>query len=211
MKNPWVVLGVLAVVLIGGSFVYSSYITSSSNEGVELIKHLKGNAEAVIVIEEFSDFQCPACQAFQPVLNQVLDDFGDQVALHYRHFPLPFHNLAEPAARAAEAAGQQGQFFAFHDKLFENQRAWSSSPNPMLQFVKYAEELGLDIELFKQHMRSSVLRDQVRSDMNDGRERGVNGTPTFFLNGQRMTFSTYEDFYNAIAAAINPAVRFDLQ
>jgi protein-disulfide isomerase len=211
MKNPWIVLGILAVVLIGGSFFYSSYVASSSNEGVEVTKHLKGNAEAAVVIEEFSDFQCPACQAFQPVLSQVLEDFGDQVVLHYRHFPLPFHNVAEPAARAAEAAGQQGQFFAFHDKLFENQRTWSTSPNPMLQFIKYAEELGLDISLFKQHMRSSVLRDQVRNDMREGRERGVNGTPTFFLNGQRMTFSTYEEFYNAIAAAINPAVSFDLQ
>ncbi len=175
------------------------------------MKHVKGNPEAVVILEEFSDFQCPACKAFQPILVQLLDEFPDEVALHYRHFPLPFHTAAEPAARAAEAAGQQGQFFAFHDLLFENQEAWSRSPNPMLNFSQYAEELGLDMALFRQHMRSSVLRDQVRDDMRVGRERGVSGTPTFFLNGQRMSFSTYEEFYDQIMAALNPPVTFELQ
>lgn len=218
MKNAWVIIGIIAVALIGGSVVYSNNVAKTNNEGVSFTPHVKGNAEATVTLVEFSDFQCPACQSFQPILTQVLEEFGDRIAFEYKHFPLPIHALAEPAARAAEAAGQQDAFFAYHDKLFENQKTWSTSPNPTALFIGYAQELGLDVDTFRRHYNASVVRDKVKAEGSEARELGFTGTPTFLLNGQRMQITTFEDFYNQIKAAVEgttvpgtaPAVQFGI-
>jgi protein-disulfide isomerase len=206
MKNPWVIIGIITVVLIGGAVWYSSHSVTQSNEGVVAgTKHIKGSPEATVQLVEYSDFQCPACAAFQPVINDVLETFGDQMSFEYKHFPLTaIHPVAEPAARAAEAAGQQGKFFEFHDKLFENQETWSRSPNPTAFFMRYAEEVGIDVNQFRRQLRSSILRDEVRADATEARSLELTGTPTFFLNGQRMQIETYQDFFDQIARAIDP-------
>ena len=208
MKNPWVAIIALVVVLIGGSVWYSNSIGERNNEGVELAPHIKGNPEAAVKLVEYSDFQCPACAAFQPYVNEILDVYGEAISFEYKHFPLPMHPMAEPAARAAEAAGVQGAFFPYSDKLFENQDAWSKSPNPNAFFIKYAEELGLDVDMFKRHMNATLVRDAVKAGGQEARERGLTGTPTFFLNGEKMTIQSYEDFRGLIEAAINPSVNF---
>lgn len=211
MKNPWIIGGVVIVALIGLAVWYANSVSATYNVGVEVKTHVKGNPDAAVVLVEYSDFQCPACAQFQPVVDEIVATYGDQLRFEYRHFPLlQIHPFAEPAARAAEAAGQQGKFFEFHDLLFINQTTWSQSGNPMPFFLQYAEELGLDMEQFTRQMRSSVLRDQVRAQFNEAREYGFTGTPSFLLNGQRMTFSTFEEFENQIRTAINPAVDFTL-
>lgn len=211
MKNPWIALGVLVVILIGGSVWYSSTVGGEYNEGVDISKsHIKGGVDATVTLVEYSDFQCPACAAAQPVVKDVLNEFGDQINFEYKHFPLPMHGMAMPAARAAEAAGQQGKFFEFHDMLFENQKTWSNSPNPSALFVQYAEELGLDVQKFRQHLKSSLLLDRIESDKKEGNDLGINSTPTFFLNGEKMNITSYNDFYEQIAHAINPDIKFDL-
>lgn len=204
MKNPWTIIAVIAVVLIGGSIWYSGTVAEKNNEGITFAPHIKGNPEATVTLAEYSDFQCPACASFHPVVVDILEEFGDQIAFEYKHFPLPIHPLAEPAARAAEAAGQQGKFFEFHDLLFINQRAWANSPNPMIFFKDFATELELDVEQFERQYSASAIRDKVRADASEARTLGLTGTPTFFLNGERMVIATYEDFYNQIAAAVNP-------
>lgn len=206
MKNPWVVLGALTVVLIGGSIWYSSTVTEDNNVGIVVTEHIKGNPDATVVLTEFSDFQCPACGAFHPVIQDLLANYGDHVRFEYKHFPLPIHTLAQAAARAAEAAGQQGKFFEYHDVLFEKQSEWSISPNPNGAFVSYATALGLDEETFRRHFNSSVLRDRVRDDLNEARDRGLTGTPTFFLNGERMQFQTYQEFVEQVVSKIDPAL-----
>jgi len=204
LKNPWVVIGIIVVVLFGGSFWYAGSTADKNNEGITFEPHIKGNPEASVELVEYSDFQCPACATFQPVLEDVLSQFGDSIKFEYKHFPLPIHPLAEPAARAAEAAGQQGKFFEFHDMLFANQTSWSNSVNPAIQFVQYAEKLELDIETFKRHLNSSMVRERVKEGLTEARGLGLTGTPTFFLNGEKMVISTYEDFINQITAAVNP-------
>ena len=204
MKNPWIIIVVIVAVLIGGSIWYSGTVAEKNNEGITFVPHIKGNAEAQVTLTEYSDFECPACASFHPVVLDVMEEFGDQIAFEYKHFPLPIHPLAEPAARAAEAAGQQGKFFEFHDLLFINQRAWSNSPNPMIFFKDFATELELDVEQFERQYKASAIRDKVRADAAAARELGLTGTPTFFLNGERMVIQTYEDFYNQILAAVNP-------
>jgi protein-disulfide isomerase len=211
MKNPWVVIGIILVILIAGSVWYSSSAGNKYNEGVDAsITHIKGSSEAVITLVEYSDFQCPACATAQPVVKDILNEFGDNIKFEYKHFPLPMHPLAEPAARAAEAAGQQGKFFEFHDMLFEKQKNWSNSANPSAIFVQYAEELGLDAQKFRQHMNAPLLSDKIDENKKEGLELGITGTPTFFLNGEKMELTSFADFYEQIARAVNPDVKFDL-
>jgi protein-disulfide isomerase len=211
MKNPWVIVGIVGVVLFGGSIALTQMFgaggaSAVTEEGVTAITHVKGNPEAVVVLEEFSDFQCPACAAAQPVLADLMDTFGDSVRLEFRNFPLPSHSFAQVAAQAAAAAGQQGtdKFFEFHDILFERQSEWTSGMNPNQHFERYAAEIGLDVELFKQHQRSRTLRAQVLSDRSEGLEREVTGTPTFFLNGEKMQYTTYQEFFEQVGRAIDP-------
>lgn len=203
MKNPWVLIGAVAVVLIGASIWYSNYVGDQANEGISFEPHVLGNAEADVVLVEYSDFQCPACGQFAPIVKDVIDEYGEQLRFEYRHFPLTsIHPFAVPAARAAEAAGQQGEFFAMHDLLFENQSNWSNSGNPNAFFTQYAEEIGLDMDLFNQHMKASLITDKINDEFSEARERGFTGTPTFTLNGEQMVFNTFEEFITQIEAAI---------
>lgn len=204
MKNPWVIVGLITVILFGGAIWYSSLATEKNNEGVVVAEHVKGNPEAKVTLVEYSDFQCPACASFQPVLEEIMNQYGDKIRFEYKHFPLPIHPYAQQAAVAAEAAGQQGKFFEFHDMLFKNQQTWAGSVAPTTFFTQYAEELGLDVEQFKAQQKSTILRDHVRAQMSEGRELGITGTPTFYLNGEKMEMNTFEDFISQIAMAVDP-------
>ncbi len=205
MKNPWIIIGVIVAVLFGGAIWYSGTATEANNEGVEIIVNVKGNPAASVTLVEYSDLQCPACAAFQPVVSQLLEEYGESIRFEYKHFPLPIHSYAVQAAVAAEAAGQQDKFFEYHDLLFENQQTWASSRTPNTFFLQYASELELDMDLFRQHMNASMLRDKVKSELDEGRALAVTGTPTFFLNGQRMVFDTYAAFVAQVAAVVDPS------
>ena len=138
-------------------------------------------------------------------------EFGDKVKFEYKHYPLvQIHPFAEPAARAAEAAGQQGKFFEYADKLFAGQNEWTKSTNPTGFFKKYAEELELDLEKFAQHQKSGLLQDNIKANMLEARDLGLTGTPSFYLNGTKMEVSSYDDFKAKIAAAVNPQINFNL-
>ncbi len=203
--HVWKIIGVVAVLAVGASIVYSNSVSSRANDGVVFEAHIKGNTDAKVVLTEHSDFQCPACGQFFPVIQDLLAEHGDSIAFEYKHFPLiSIHPYAVPAAKAAEAAGQQGKFFEMHDKLFENQQIWSVGAAPQAFFNAYAEELGLDVGLFKTHMKSSLINDKIQAEFEEARELGLTSTPSFFLNGKRMSFQTYEDFVGQITAAVNP-------
>lgn len=202
----WKIIGVVAVVAIGASIVYSNSVSNKANEGITFEAHVKGNAESSVTLTEYSDFQCPACGQFFSIVDELMKERGEHIRFEYKHFPLTsIHPFAVPAAKAAEAAGQQGKFFEMHDKLFENQQVWSAGANPQTYFSSYAEEIGLDMALFKTHMKASVINDKIADEFKEARELGLTGTPSFFLNGERMQFSTYQDFMDQITSAINPA------
>lgn len=208
MKNPWIIIGLVTVVLFGGAIWYSSSVNEKNNEGVEIITHVKGNPDAAVTLVEYSDLQCPACASYYPVVKEVVEQYEDDIRFEYKHFPLPIHPYALQAGVAAEAAGQQGKFFEFHDMLFENQSAWSNSPTPNALFAQYAEELELDMDMFRRHTNSTLLRDKVRDEMAEGRALGVNSTPTFFLNGEQMNpqeFQTLAGFAEQVITAVDPA------
>ncbi|MBI5733946.1 MAG: DsbA family protein [Candidatus Kerfeldbacteria bacterium] len=141
-----------------------------------------GSNEAKVVIEEFSDFQCPACKAAQPLLKDIINTFGERIKLSYRHYPLvSIHTNAFRAALAVECANDQGKFWLYHDKLFSEQPALSRS-----DLLSYAAGLGLDSSQFTACLDSKAKTKIVRQDINEGDKRGVNSTPSFFLNGAKV-------------------------
>lgn len=204
MKKHLGKISILVVIAVfAGAFWYAGQAGERANEGVVLEPNVKGNPDAEVVLVKHSDFQCPACAAAAPVVDSILETYGDQVRFEYKHFPLvSIHPLAIPAARATEAAGQQGEFFAMHDLLFENQQAWSSAPNPTAIFISYAEQIGLDVPTFRRHMSASLIDDHVQAEFNVARELGLSSTPTFFLNGEQLTFQTYEELISQVEAAV---------
>jgi protein-disulfide isomerase len=159
--------------------------------------HVQGPADAPVTLLEYGDYQCPYCGAAHPIVKALQRHLGDNLRFAFRHFPLAtIHEYAEGAAEAAEAAGAQGKFWQMHDTLFENQ--------PVLDLeslVGYAEELGLDVERFATELENHVHAPRVREDFISGIRSGVNGTPTFFINGVRHEGSfDFETMLEAIQA-----------
>ena len=142
----------------------------------------KGPKTAPIEIVEFSDFQCPYCQRANPTVEQVLSTYGDRVHFVYRHFPLPSHPNARPAAEASQCAAEQGKFWPYHDKLF-------ASPSRLADtdLKQHAVELGLDATKFNSCVDTHKYKAQVDADARAGEEAGVNGTPAFFINGRVLS------------------------
>ena len=142
----------------------------------------KGSASAPIELIEFSDFQCPFCQRADPTVRQVLSTYGDRIRLVYRHYPLPNHPFARPAAEAAACAGEQDKFWPYHDRLFASP---SKLSDPDLK--QHAAELGLNAVQFNTCVDSHKLKAEVDADLKAGEEAGVNGTPAFFINGRMLS------------------------
>jgi protein-disulfide isomerase len=202
-KHFWKIVLLVVVVLMVGSVVLAKQVAKNANEGIELQEHVKGNETASVSLVEYSDFQCPACGQFHPVVKEIVETYGNNLRFEYKHFPLStIHPHAISAAIAAEAAGQQGKFFEMHDKLFENQKTWSAAPTPQVFFLQYAQELGLDVDLFKRHMRASILKEKVNTEFNEARDKGLTGTPSFYLNGTKMEFQTFQQFKEQVEAAL---------
>jgi protein-disulfide isomerase len=141
---------------------------------------IRGPADAPVTVLEYGDFECPYCGQAEPVLRELLRDFGD-VAYVWRHLPLnDVHPRAQQAAEAAEAAAQQGAFWEMHDLLLERQDALALD-----DLLGYAEELGLDVERFEEDLRTRVGAPRVAEDVDSADLSGVSGTPTFFVDGRR--------------------------
>lgn len=158
----------------------------------------KGPEEAKIYLVEFSDFQCPACREFQPVVDKLLDKYKGRIIFGYRHFPLPRHAFAFKAAEAAEAAGEQGKFWVMYTYLFAHQEQLSD------EFIKNSgKAIGLDQEKFQMALKKGKYSDKIRKDMSDGNKFGVNSTPTFFLNGKQLILTTFDDLDKAIEEVLN--------
>lgn len=144
--------------------------------------HIQGNANSELVIVEYGDYQCPYCGAAYPVLKELMKEFGNQVQFVFRNFPLSeMHQYARPAALAAEAANVQGKFWEMHDAIYENQQQLNEN-----LLTEIAEKLNLNMTQFKEDLQSSKLAEKVDSDFESGVISGVNGTPSFFVNGKKF-------------------------
>lgn len=155
---------------------------------------VKGPASAKVTIVEFSDFQCPFCGQVQPTIKQIFDTYQDKLKLVYRHFPLPFHENAEPAALASMCANEQGKFWEYHDKLFGSQDKLT-----ITDLKQYMASLGLDTEKFNTCLESKKYKSQIDKDVADGQVAGVSGTPAFFINGRLVAGAQpFENFKSII-------------
>ena len=158
---------------------------------------VKGSANAVITIVEFTDFECPSCARQHPVLERIVSEFGDRLRLVVRDFPLSQHTNARKAAEAAEAAREQGKYWEYAAVLFRNQSALGVD-----KLKQYATELGLDRARFDASLDSGKFAEKIQRDLVDGRKLGVNGTPTLYINGKRVSDNSYESLKSAIEAVL---------
>jgi protein-disulfide isomerase len=143
--------------------------------------HIQGPVDASVTLLEYGDYECPYCGAAYPIVKEVQDRMGDQLRFVFRNFPITTsHPHAEQAAEAAEAAGSQGRFWEMHDTLYENQRRLGDD-----DLRSYAARIGLDLESFERDVAEHVHAPRVREDFMSGVRSGVNGTPTFYINGVR--------------------------
>jgi protein-disulfide isomerase len=163
----------------------------------------RGPKDAGVVLVEYSDFQCPACGSFYPVVEDLNKELDGKILFVYRHFPLPQHPDALLAAEAAESAGLQGKFWEMHDMIFENQNEWSESGKAGGIFTGYAGTLGLDMARFNSDVSSSEVRDKIEIDLRGAIKANINSTPTFYLNGKKMEgFNSYDEFKNLVREAV---------
>jgi protein-disulfide isomerase len=143
--------------------------------------HPAGSDDAPLTLVEYGDYECPHCGAAHPIVQEIQRILGPNLRFVFRNFPLSqIHPHAQRSAEAAEAAAAQGEFWGMHDLLFENQDALEDT-----DLLRYAEALSLDRERFARELSSGVYADRVRRDFRSGVKSGVNGTPTFFINGAR--------------------------
>lgn len=200
------------VVFVAGTVVFMSVLASKNNTTAQFIggtvkaadntDWIKGAPlkDTKVTLIEYSDFQCPACGAYYPIVKQLSQEFKN-LSVVYRHFPLAQHANARPAAQAAEAAGQQGKFWEMHDLLFGNQNAWSDSNTAEQIFIAYAQSLELDMEKFKTDFNSAETKNKIEADYQSGASE-IDGTPTFFLNDKKIQNpQSYEDFRSIIQQA----------
>lgn len=212
-------LTVVSVIII---FVFlfivyaASNNTSSSSETVfpELTKtlatdHVKWGTNQKNILTEFSDFQCPACGSFHQILKtyeasgSAEAKVASKITFVYKNYPLEkIHKNARVAAYAAEAAGLQGKFFEMADMLFENQKVWAESKDINKTFLEYAKIIKLDIEKYEKDVTSSEVKKRVDDDLILGNQVGLNSTPTFYLNGKKLEFTTLDQFQKLLADAV---------
>ena len=181
--TKWIIAGLVIVVI--GFFI----LNLGGNRGSDAVvmEQFKGNPDASVVVTEYSDFQCPACAGTSVILEEAFMGYEDRVKIVFRHFPLvSIHPNAIPAARAAEAAGQQSKFWQMHDMLFEEQNNWANETRVYELFESYAEELGLNLEQFEADYNSRGIRAGINEQRAEAIDAGFNSTPTILINGNQI-------------------------
>ncbi|WP_406121665.1 DsbA family protein [Streptomyces canus] len=158
-----------------------------------------------LTLVEFLDFECESCGAYYPAVEQLRKEYGDRVTFVARYFPMPGHRNGELAARTVEAAARQGRFEEMYTKLFTTQQEWGESQDSKESvFRGYAKELALDMDRFDADLADPEVAGRVQDDQRDGLDLGVQGTPTFFLDGERITNpASYEAFKALIDARLS--------
>lgn len=201
MKNIPLLVGTILgtiILIIAVAFFFSGPVTPTGEATVadqaqllEGARHTFGPEDAQVTVVEFSDLQCPACKAAQPLVTQLKNNYGDSVQVVYRHFPLDsIHPNARLAAQASEVAAEEGKFWEYHDLLFAKQEEWSAIADKqelLNSFGEYAAQLQIDKASFLEKIESQEVAEKVAADAGLGTALQVSSTPTFFVNGQQTT------------------------
>lgn len=202
---------IISIVSVLGTFLLLFGVYKLINQPVQtdfpqtkqlkLTDHVKWSTEKKNLLVEYSDLQCPSCKGAHDFLKNIEAsgsadfDITKKVTFAFRYFPLyQIHDKANISAYAAEAAGIQGKFWEMADLLFTNQQTWGTSNNPKDFFLNYAEELKLNVDQFKKDSDSAEVKNRVAEDLKEAEQMGVNSTPTFFLNGQKVVVNSFDEF-----------------
>lgn len=183
---------ILAVIILGfiGVIVFNNF--SQKDQAVssaETSNHTRGNQQSPVEFIAYKDFECPPCAQFHPIEEQLYNNYKDKVKFTFKHFPIDtIHANTRAAHRAAEAAGLQGKFFEMQDLIYQNQEQWNTqaTTNPQPIFESYAQKLGLDLEKFKADVALDSTNKIINADISAGKQAGVSGTPSFFINGTQL-------------------------
>ena len=212
MSNRFVIIVIVVIGAFFGIFFASKNKSDNGNGGnnapAQTTNHVKGQNKAGVTLLEYGDFECPACKAYYPVVEQIVAKYEEDIQFQFKHFPLvQIHRHAFEGSRAAEAAGRQGKFFEMYALLYENQSAWSSLDNPLQTFVGYATQLQLDTAKFQTDYASGEINDIINADYQEAIKLGAKSTPTFVLNGKKLDKNpeSPEAFDKLIADAIAEA------
>lgn len=222
-----IIIGIAAVVLAGfgihailenkaaNTVDYSQYnlnsIISAEESFSGIADHVKGNADAPVLLFEYADFQCPGCSTINPYLNEILDEYGDKLGLVYRNYLLSYHQNGTAAASAAEAAGLQGYWQEYANMLFANQSIWEGASveergDMFVDLFRKVTNGAGDVDKFVSDMESQAVKKKIKFDMGAGDYIGVPGTPAVYLDGEKIDFSsanTKEKFQNLIREKID--------
>lgn len=206
-KVAWIIFGSIVVLVLGGLVVYSrlnnpaanvssidgNAIVAASEDNGQIADHTFGKTDSKVILIEYGDFQCPSCGGAHPQIKEVTEEYKDRVLFIFRNFPLTtIHPNARAASAAVEAAGLQGKYWEMHNLIFENQGDWNSLTGTARTdtFAEYAVSLDLDKDKFLVDIAASPINKKISFDQALGKKVGVDATPTFFLNGEKLDDAT---------------------
>lgn len=212
MSKRFLVVLLVCVLGLVGVFAATSKKDAASpdtnTKNSKLSNHVYGENAKKVTLVEYGDFQCPACGAFFPLIQELKQKYGKDIQFQFRHYPLSqIHQNARSSSRAAEAASRQGKFWEMHDILYEQQQTWQSSTSAPAIFETFAGQIGLNLAKYKTDFASANVNETINADYAEGTRLGVTSTPTFFLQGKKITDNprTIEDFSKLIDQAIKDA------
>lgn len=200
-KIKWIIFAAVAIGVLSWLVVISNgskidvknvdvnAIQSGNDQNGNIADHVYGKADSKVTLIEYADYQCPGCGSEHLKLKAILETYKDKIRFVFRNFPIPsLHANAKAAAGTAEAAGLQNKYWEMHDKIYENQSAWSnlSATERTTFFADYAKELGLDVNKFNTDIASQAISDKINYDKSLGDKAAVKGTPSFYLNGTSL-------------------------
>jgi protein-disulfide isomerase len=197
------IAGVVTLIVVLFAYYFYAAKTESNTQVSEInisdTDHVRGAMDGKVTLVEFGDFQCPACGAYEPLLRKVETDNAKILKVVFRNFPLTqIHQNALIGAKAAEAAGLQGKFWEMHDMLYANQTEWSTGLNARDFILTYATTIGLDTKKFQADLNDKAIEEKILAEYKEGVKLGVAGTPSFFLNGQKIQNPQSPEAFNEL-------------
>lgn len=216
-KIKWIIFAALSVSVLVFLVIFSegskidtssiniNAVQKASQQNGKIADHIFGKTDSKVTLIEYADFQCPGCGSEYVKLQPILEEYKDRIRFIFRNFPLTtMHPNAKAASAAAEAAGLQGKYWEMHDKIYLNQSEWSdlSETQRVKLFADYAKDLGLNIKKFNSDITSEAISKKIAFDVALGQKAGVEGTPTFKLNGKNVDSAIWGDS-TKFKAAIN--------
>ncbi|MBI2086275.1 thioredoxin domain-containing protein [Candidatus Daviesbacteria bacterium] len=207
MKTETKILGAILlvslIIVIGGVFLLgknNAPVEKTAFSNIDYSKGQKiGSSSAKVKLAEFSDLQCPACKSVEPFVKEVRGKYQQNLQFIYFHFPLMQHAHSKKAANFAEYAATENKFWEIHDKLFETQENWSSLDDPTDYFAQIGSQFGLDKGKIKEVVSKNSYDQKINDHVVEGEKAGVDATPTFYLNGKKLSLQSFNNLDKEIS------------